>query len=163
MIWLGTNVMFVPPNKEWAKEFIGELRTALPSVPILIVSPGDTVGTRDEVDPRIVSVVKQLREVATETDTAFWDFREAMAETARSSVHEAGLAGRTYPFRSGRRHLMGDRLLCALSTSFASPSLRIRTRLQAGAAASEARTKPASHASRWPRVSTTVTDHRRPT
>src|SRR5262249_31736965 len=79
VLWLGMNLMFVPPNREWAKEFIGELDKALPSVPILVLSPGDTVKEGEtKSDPRIVSVVKQMREVAAEMNVAFWDFREAM-------------------------------------------------------------------------------------
>lgn len=123
MLWLGTNVMFVPPNKAWAKEFIGELRAALPSVPVLVVSPGDTVRDGEtKSDPRIVSVVKQLREVAAETGTAFWDFRQAMGgDGSILPFTKRGLAGEDHiHFGPEGGRLMGDRLLCALSTAFAS-------------------------------------------
>ena len=68
VIWLGMNVMFVPPNREYAKTFITELQAALPSVPLLVLGPGDTVKEgQTKSDPRIIAVSKQMREVAAET------------------------------------------------------------------------------------------------
>ncbi len=136
VVWLGMNVMFVPPNREWVKDFIGVLRAALPNAPILLLSPGDT--TRDgetKSDPRIVAVVKQLREVAAESKVAFWDFREAMGgDGSIVGFTRRGLIGEDHIHfgREGSR-LMGDRLLCSVSASFddylaTHPTARCRSR-----------------------------------
>jgi lysophospholipase L1-like esterase len=120
-IWLGMNVMFVPPNREWTKEVITELRTALPSVPILLLGPSDTVREGEKKsDPRIVAVAKQIREVAAETGVAFWDFREAMGgDGSIIDFTRRGLTGEDHiHFGPEGSHLMGDRLLCALSSAF---------------------------------------------
>lgn len=121
IVWLGMNVMFVPPNRAWAKAFIGELDEATPGVPILVLSPGDTV--RDgstKSDPRIVAVVKQMREVAAEMNVAFWDFREAMGgDGSIIGFTKRGLTGEDHiHFGPEGSRLMGDRLLCAVTQSF---------------------------------------------
>lgn len=121
MIWLGTNVMFVPPNKEYAKEFITELRASIPNVPVLILGPGDAAHDGGEKsDPRIGQIIKQMKEVATETDSAFWDFREAMGgENSIFMFTKRGLTGEDHiHFGPEGSHLMGDRLLCSMTTSF---------------------------------------------
>ena len=121
VVWLGMNVMFVPPNGEWVKDFIAALRGALPDTPILLLSPGDTAKDGEtKSDPRIVAVVKQLREVAAESKVAFWDFREAMGgEASILGFTRRGLTGEDHIHfgREGSR-LMGDRLLCSVSASF---------------------------------------------
>ena len=67
IIWLGMNVMFLPPNRGYAKEFIAQIKGALPNAAILILSPGDTVRADEKKsDPRIVAVARQMREVAQE-------------------------------------------------------------------------------------------------
>ncbi|HVJ91837.1 MAG TPA: GDSL-type esterase/lipase family protein [Labilithrix sp.] len=122
VLWLGMNVMFVPPNRQWAKEVIAELRTALPKAPILLLSPGDTASSGAKKSaPRIVAVVQQLREVARETGVAFWDFREAMGgDGSIINFTKRGLTGQDrIHFGPEGSQLMGDRLLCALSSSFA--------------------------------------------
>lgn len=121
IIWLGMNVMFVPPNRDYAKSFITELDKALPGVPILVLSPGDTARDGEtKSDPRIVSVVKQMREVAAETKVAFWDFRDAMGgDGAIIGFTRRGLTGEDHiHFGPEGSRLMGDRLLCAVTTSF---------------------------------------------
>ncbi|MBX3197721.1 MAG: hypothetical protein KF894_06225 [Labilithrix sp.] len=138
VIWLGMNVMFVPPNREHAKEFIAELRTALPSVPILVLGPGDTVKKGEtKSDPRIVAVSKQMREVAAEAGTAFWDFREAMGgDGSIIGFTKRGLTGRDHiHFGPEGSRLMGDRLLCSLSSAFAAHA---REHPNAGCAATDA-------------------------
>jgi lysophospholipase L1-like esterase len=120
-IWLGMNVMFVPPNREYVKETLAALRTALPSVPILLLGPGDTARDGEtKSDPRIISVAKQIREVAAESGVAFWDFREAMGgDGSIIGFTKRGLTGADHiHFGPEGSHLMGDRLLCALSSSF---------------------------------------------
>jgi lysophospholipase L1-like esterase len=121
VLWLGMNVMFVPPNREYAKAFIAELDKALPGVPILVLSPGDTARDGEtKSDPRIVSVVKQMREVAAETSVAFWDFREAMGgDGSIIGFTKRGLTGEDHiHFGPEGSRLMGDRLLCAVTSSF---------------------------------------------
>jgi hypothetical protein len=121
VLWLGMNVMFVPPNRDWAKEVIADLKAALPAAPILLLSPGDTaLDGETKSNPRIVSVIKQLREVATETGVAFWDFRQAMGgDGSIIGFTKRGLTGEDHiHFGPEGSRLMGDRFLCALSTSF---------------------------------------------
>jgi lysophospholipase L1-like esterase len=123
ILWLGMNVMFVPPNKDYAKQFVEELKTALPNTPILILSPGDTVKDGEtKSDPRIISVVKQMREVATETNVAFWDFRAAMGgDAAIIGWTKRGLTGEDHiHFGPEGSRVMGDRLFCALDKAFQS-------------------------------------------
>ena len=121
VIWLGMNVMFVPPNEAMAKEFIQDLRDALPATPILILSPSDTVKDGEtRSDPRIVAVVKQMRKVAADTGSAFWDFREAMGGDASVlPFTQRGLVGEDH-IHFGREggKLMANRLLCAMTASF---------------------------------------------
>lgn len=132
IVWLGMNVMFVPPNKEWAKTFLGELRAAIPRVPILMLSPGDTVKDgQTKSDPRIVAVVKQVREIAAESDAAFWDFREAMGgDGSILAFTKRGLTGEDHiHFGPEGSKLMGDRLLCSFGTAY---SAYISAHLEAG-------------------------------
>lgn len=117
IVWLGMNVMFVPPNKGYATSFIGELRAALPSTPILVLTPGDTVKEgQTKSDPRIVAVAKQMREVADETGTAFWDFREAMGgDGSIIGFTKRGLTGQDHiHFGPEGSAFMANRLLCAM-------------------------------------------------
>lgn len=120
VIWLGANIMWVPPNEAFAKEFIGELRASIPKVPILLLGPADTAQGRTEQTPRrILALVDQLRKVAQETGVAFWDFREAMGGDG-SSVRftRRGLTGRDHiHFGPAGSALMANRLLCAMSSS----------------------------------------------
>jgi hypothetical protein len=121
VFWLGTNVMFVPPNREYALETLRSFKAALPGVPILLLSPADTAKDGDEKsEPRIVAVIKQLREVAAEASVAFWDFREAMGgDGAIQKFTKRGLAGDDHiHFGPEGSRLMGDRLLCALGSAF---------------------------------------------
>ena len=122
VIWLGMNVMFVPPNRDYAKTFITELQAALPAVPILVLGPSDTVKEgQTKSAPRIVTVARQMREVAAEAGVAFWDFREAMGgDGSIIGFTKRGLTGKDHiHFGPEGSRLMGDRLLCALSSSFA--------------------------------------------
>lgn len=118
VVWLGMNVMFVPPNKGYAKQFLEQLHLALPKTPVLILGPGDTVKSSESQhsDPRIVQVAKQMREVADETGDAFWDFREAMGGDASIiGFTKRGLAGEDHiHFGPEGSALMGNRLLCAM-------------------------------------------------
>jgi lysophospholipase L1-like esterase len=132
VIWLGMNVMFVPPNKGFATEFIGDLRAALPNTPILVLGPGDTAREGEtKSDPRIVAVDKQMREVADETGVAFWPFREAMGgDGAIIGFTKRGLTGEDHiHFGPEGSKLMGDRLLCAITTSL---STHLTTHPEAG-------------------------------
>lgn len=118
IVWLGMNVMFVPPNKGYAKNFLESLHSALPKTPVLILGPGDTVKSSESQhsDPRIVQVDKQMREVAEETGDAFWDFREAMGGDASIiGFTKRGLTGEDHiHFGPEGSALMGNRLLCRM-------------------------------------------------
>jgi hypothetical protein len=121
ILWLGMNVMFVPPNRAWGTEFVNDLKDALPNTPILMMTPGDTaLDGETKSNPRIVAVVKQLREVATETGIAFWDFREAMGgDGSIIGFTKRGLTGEDHiHFGPEGSNLMGDRFLCAVTTAF---------------------------------------------
>lgn len=130
VVWLGANIMWVKPNEAWAKEFIGQLRAAIPNVPVLLLGPADIAqGSSERTAPRIPELITQLRGVAKETGVAFWDFREAMGgDGASARFTRRGLTGEDHVhFGPQGSALMGDRLLCAMSTSLsahlaASPS-----------------------------------------
>ena len=117
LIWLGLNVMWVEPNRAWATEAIASLREAIPDVPVLVVGPPDSVKMGEgKSDPRIVAVVKQLREVAGASHAAFWDFRAAMGgDAAYLDFMKRGLAAndRAHLSKQGNA-VMGQRLLAAL-------------------------------------------------
>ncbi|MBX3225801.1 MAG: hypothetical protein KIT84_30510 [Labilithrix sp.] len=122
ILWLGMNVMFVPPNAEYAKSFLADLRDALPETPILILGPSDTAREGEtKSDPRIVQVAKQMRQVAADANVAFWDFREAMGgDGAVIGFTKRGLTGADHiHFGPEGSRLMGDRLLCSLTASYA--------------------------------------------
>ena len=134
--------MFVPPNRDYAKTFITELQAALPSVPILVLGPGDTVKEgQTKSAPRIVAVSKQMREVAAEAGVAFWDFREAMGgDGSIIGFTKRGLTGKDHiHFGPEGSRLMGDRLLCALSSSFTAHATE---HPQAGCRAADAAAPP---------------------
>ena len=61
-----------------------------------------------------------MREVAAETGSAFWDFREAMGcDGSILGFTKRLLAGEDHiHFGPEGSNLMGDRLLCALTASF---------------------------------------------
>ena len=122
VIWLGANIMWVPPNEALAKAFIGEVRASLPGVPILILSPADGVKEDDNrlvIDPRISKLVQQMRDVAIATDSAYWDLREAMGgEGSILRLTRRGLTGKDHVhFGREGSAFIGNRLLCAVSTS----------------------------------------------
>lgn len=117
VVWYGMNCMWVPPNRGWAADTIAALREARPDLPIVLVSPPDSVkmGER-KTDPRIQALTTQLREVAAEQRVAFWNFRAAMGgEASYLDFMKRGLAA------NDRAHLskegsaaMGQRFLSAL-------------------------------------------------
>ena len=121
ILWLGMNVMFVPPNAGYAKAFIANLREALPHTPILIMSPGDTARDGEtKSDPRIVAVINQMRQVAKDEKVAFWDFREAMGgDGAVIGFTKRGLTGEDHiHFGPEGSRLMGDRFLCSFTNGY---------------------------------------------
>jgi hypothetical protein len=122
MFQVGTNTFALETHREDVKAFLAELRTALPGVSILLMSPPDAMKDWNDAhsDPRIVTVSRQLREIAAETGTAFWDYREAMGgDTSIRTFIRQGLAtaDRIHLKREGSE-LMADRFLCALSKDF---------------------------------------------
>jgi len=132
IIWLGTNVMWLEPNKGWAKEAIAEMRAALPGVPILIMTPPDSVKDGEtKSDPRIVTLVKQLKEIVEENETALWDLRAAMGGDASMLVFQRkGYAGADRVHLSKyANEVMADRFLCAFSAGLGA---RLAERPQAG-------------------------------
>ena len=117
IIWLGMNVMFVPPNRDYAKSVLASLKDALPKTPVLILGPGDTAKEgKTTSDPRIIAVDKQMREVADETGVAFWDFRDAMGgDGSIIGFTKRGLTGEDHiHFGPEGSALMGNRLMCAM-------------------------------------------------
>ncbi|MBX3226998.1 MAG: hypothetical protein KIT84_41120 [Labilithrix sp.] len=116
-VWLGMNSMWLEPNRGWATDTIKQIRDALPGVPVVLVSPPDSEKHGSQkTDPRIMALVKQLREVAAENDAAFWDFRAAMGgDGAFLEFMKRGLAAsdRVHLSREGNV-VMGQRLLAAL-------------------------------------------------
>ena len=117
VVWLGMNSMWLHPNRAWVHDTITTIRDALPSTPVLMLTPPDSVREGEEKsDPRIVGLVKQIREVADETGVAFWDFRAAMGgDAAFLAFMRRGLASpdRAHLSKQGGA-MMGQRLLAAL-------------------------------------------------
>lgn len=121
ILWLGMNVMFVPPNEGYAKSFLHDLKEALPRAPILIMSPGDTAKDgATKSDPRIVAVIEQMRKVAKDEGVAFWDFREAMGGDASIlGFTKRGLTGEDHiHFGPEGSRLMADRFLCSFTSGY---------------------------------------------
>ena len=119
--------------------FIADLRAALPETPILVLTPGDTVNEgQTKSSLRIVQVAKQMREVADEAGTAFWDFREAMGgDGSIIGFTKRGLTGKDHiHFGPEGSQLMGNRLLCAVWDDLAS---YLEARPEAGCAQGSSR------------------------
>ena len=77
---IGTNLFAPAWHEKWMAKDIGDIESAVPNTPILILSPPDIELHRDDThsDPRIVALAKQLADIAKRHDWGFWDFRAAM-------------------------------------------------------------------------------------
>lgn len=132
LVWLGMNSMWLYPNRAWVRDTIATLRDAIPGVPVLVVTPPDSVKPGEtKSDPRIVGLEKQLREVAEETGSAFWDLRAAMGgDGSYLEFMRRGLAA------LDRAHLskQGSELLAArlLSAMFDDAAARLAAEPRAG-------------------------------
>jgi hypothetical protein len=115
---LGTAQGELSVHKALAKNVVEEIRAALPNASILFLTPPDALAGRfgPGSDPRIVSVSRQLREIASETGTAFWDYRAAMGgDASMSTFLRKKLAWTDAVHLHNKGHeLMGDRLMSAL-------------------------------------------------
>jgi lysophospholipase L1-like esterase len=124
IIQLGTNVFGTDAeNRKNAKLAIDELRGALPGLPILFLSPPDSVEAgAKQSDPRIVTLGKTMRVIAEENDTAFWDYRAAMGgDRSITAFSKKGLAEWDgIHLKKVGDELMADRMLCALWDGVAS-------------------------------------------
>lgn len=116
VVWLGMNAMWLEPNRQWIKDVTATLREAIPSLPVLLVTPPDSVKEGEsKSDPRIVAVGKQLREVAKETGVAFWDMREAMggASSFTTFMRKRLASPDRHHLLASGAELLGDRLVAA--------------------------------------------------
>ena len=120
---LGTNMFAPKMHKEWAKQVLAEYRDTLPGASLLLMSPADTVESWNSAhsDPRIVTISRQLREVAEELGIAFWDYREAMGGDAsmRTFMHKDLAEPDRVHLKKEGAYLMADRFLCALQSASA--------------------------------------------
>ena len=118
IVHLGTAQSMLSQHKRWAKSVIDDLRAALPEASILFLTPPDAlIGRFGPVsDPRIVTVAKQIEELASETGVAFWDYRAAMGGNASMQTFlRKKLAWTDAIHLNNKGHqIMGDRLLHAL-------------------------------------------------
>jgi len=118
IIQLGTNVFGTPAdNKKNAKLIVDELRAALPAVPILFLSPPDELDeTFKHSDPRIAAISQQMRAVADENDTAFWDYRGAMGgdDALLTFIKKGAAEHDKIHLKKWGYELVADRLLHAL-------------------------------------------------
>jgi hypothetical protein len=136
IVWMGMNAAWLEPNRAWARDTVTTLRDALgggaDAVPVLLLSPADTVKPGEgRSEPRIVQLVKQLREIAKETGIAFWDFRAAMGGDAsflEFMKRRLASPDRAHLLKSGS-DLMGTRLLAAI---FAEIGARLEASPEAG-------------------------------
>ena len=119
VIQLGTNVWGTDAeNKKNAKAFVTELRAALPDVPVLFLSPPDSM--EDEAakhsDRRIVKLASTMREIAAENDAAFWDWHAAMGgpDSILAFIKKGLVEPDRIHLKKSGDELMADRMLCAL-------------------------------------------------
>jgi lysophospholipase L1-like esterase len=77
---LGTNLFAPAYHEGWMAKVIDGMEAAVPSTPILVLSPPDIElkSTDEHSDPRIVKLAAQLGDIAKKHHWAFWDFRAAM-------------------------------------------------------------------------------------
>ena len=119
---VGTNTFMLERHKDDVKRFLAEIRSTLPDVSILLMTPPDVMKAWSDPhsDPRIVIVARQLREIAAETGSAFWDYREAMGgDTSIKTFIKKGLAaGDKIHLKKEGSELMADRFLCAMEQDF---------------------------------------------
>ena len=126
MFLLGSNI-FAPSERvltSWIRNVIDAHREARAGLPVLLLSPTDIAASMDAArsDPRIRSLVPQLRRSAAATGAAYWDFWSAMGGDL-SIVRlrrQTGLASSDLIHltrKSGR--MMGERLAHALMRDFA--------------------------------------------
>jgi hypothetical protein len=132
VVWLGTNVMWLGPNRAWVKDTIATFRAATPGVPVLIMTPPDSVKAGEKKsDPRILDVVRQLREAAEESGAAFWDLHAAQGGNASFLFfmsHRLASPDRAHLLREGSE-LMAARFLAAL---FEGVQARLESKPEAG-------------------------------
>jgi hypothetical protein len=119
VVQLGTNVWGTDAeNKKHAKAFVAELRAALPDVPVLFLSPPDSM--EDEAakhsDRRIVKLATTMREIAADNDAAFWDWHAAMggADSILAFIKKGLVEPDRIHLKKSGDELMADRMLCAL-------------------------------------------------
>ena len=118
IVHLGTAQSMLSQHKRWAKSVIDDLRAALPSASILFLTPPDALVNRfgPVSDPRIVTVARQITELASETGVAFWDYRAAMGgDASMLTFLRKRLAWTDAIHLNNKGHqIMGDRLMHAL-------------------------------------------------
>ncbi len=118
IVHLGTAQSMLSQHKRWAKSVIDDLRAALPHASILFLTPPDALVNRfgPVSDPRIVTVARQIQELATETGVAFWDYRAAMGgDASMLTFLRKKLAWTDAIHLNNKGHqIMGDRLMRAL-------------------------------------------------
>jgi hypothetical protein len=95
-------------------DLIALQRSALPGVPILLLTPADR--GREETFPPTLSAIEQRRALAKDNHTALWDMWLAMGgHNAMRSFKQRGLAASDYiHFTQAGGAWVGDRLLFAL-------------------------------------------------
>jgi hypothetical protein len=118
IVHLGTAQSMLSQHKRWAKSVIDDLRAALPGASILFLTPPDALIHRfgPVSDPRIVTVARQIQELASETGVAFWDYRAAMGgDASMLTFLRKKLAWTDAIHLNNKGHqIMGDRLMHAL-------------------------------------------------
>ena len=118
IVHLGTAQSVLSLHKALAKQVIDELRAALPNASLLFLTPPDALLNRfgPGSDPRIVTVSRQIREIASENGVAFWDYRAAMGGDASMATFlrkHLAWTDAIHLYNKGHQ-MMGDRLLRAL-------------------------------------------------
>ena len=118
VIHLGTAQGELSLHKVWAKSVVDDLRAALPNASLLFLTPPDALIDHFGAvsDPRIITVSQQIREIASETGAAFWDYRAAMGGDAsmRTFLRQKLAWTDAVHLNHKGQELMGDRLMHAL-------------------------------------------------
>ena len=126
IIQLGTNVFGTDvENRKNAKLFVDDVRAALPGVPVLFVSPPDSMEDGADkpgepapkhADPRLTKIAKAMPAMAEENDAAFWDWHAAMggADSILTFIKKGLVEPDHVHLKKWGDELMADRMLSAL-------------------------------------------------
>ena len=119
---VGSHMWNAPQLPALYETMIGTHRAAIPGLPIVMLSPPDTVQkpTSPHSDPRIVRVGELKKKIAAENKAAYWDFRAAMGgdrSILEFKKHQMSSNDLIHLEQKGGSY-MGDRIVYAIWRDF---------------------------------------------